>query len=77
MTNIHFFAVRQPPALRDIFRMYSSMTYGTTVRDLCVRLNPHPLRIDERKLVQFGLLEGLIRRVYKVTYVKKCCVLII
>jgi len=49
--------------------MYSSMTYGTTVRDLCVRLNPHPLRINERKLVQFGLLEGLIRRVYKVSYV--------
>jgi hypothetical protein len=45
------------------------MTYGTTVRDLCVRLNPHPLRINERKLVQFGLLEGLIRRVYKVSYV--------
>ncbi|XP_033608082.1 GATOR complex protein NPRL2 [Cryptotermes secundus] len=58
-------SVRQPPALRDVFRMYSSMTYGTTVRDLCVRLNPHPLRINERKLVQFGLLNGLIRRIYK------------
>ncbi|XP_069684143.1 GATOR1 complex protein NPRL2-like [Periplaneta americana] len=58
-------SVRQPPALRDVFRMYSSMTYGTTIRDLCIRLNPHPLRIDERKLVQFGMLEGLIRRIYK------------
>ncbi|PSN44385.1 Nitrogen permease regulator 2-like protein [Blattella germanica] len=58
-------SVRQPPTLRDIFRMYSSMTYGTTVRDLCIRLNPHPLRINERKLVQFGVLEGIIRRVYK------------
>ncbi|KAJ9586196.1 hypothetical protein L9F63_020154 [Diploptera punctata] len=58
-------SVRQPPNLRDIFRMYSSMTYGTTMRDLCIRLNPHPLRIDERKLVQFGVLEGLIRRIYK------------
>jgi len=58
-------SVRQPPALRDIFCMYSSMTYGTTVTDLCVRLDPHLLRINERKLVQFGLLEGLIWRVYK------------
>ncbi|XP_067008968.1 GATOR1 complex protein NPRL2 isoform X2 [Anabrus simplex] len=58
-------SIRQPPAFRDIFRMYSNMTYGTTVRDLCIRLNPHPLRINERKLVQFGVLEGLIRRIQK------------
>lgn len=42
------------------------MTHGTSMRDLCQRLNPQSLRINERKLVQFGLIEGLIRRVYKV-----------
>lgn len=41
------------------------MTRGTTIRDLCVRLNPANLRINERKLVQFGVLEGVIRRVHK------------
>ncbi|XP_034943491.1 GATOR complex protein NPRL2 [Chelonus insularis] len=56
---------RQPAHLRDIYRMYASMTHGTSVRDLCQRLNPQNLMINERKLVQFGLIEGLIRRVYK------------
>lgn len=53
------------PHLRDIFRMYAAMTRGTTVRDLCQRFNPTTLSINERKLVQFGVLEGLIRRVHK------------
>lgn len=46
--------------------MYASMTHGSSMRDLCQRLNPQNLRINERRLVQFGLIEGLIRRVYKV-----------
>lgn len=45
--------------------MYAAMTRGTTIRDLCVRFNPSNLRINERKLVQFGVLEGIIRRVQK------------
>ncbi|CAH1154224.1 unnamed protein product [Phaedon cochleariae] len=56
---------RQLPTLRDVFRMYAAMTRGTTIRDLCVRFNPPILRIDERKLVQFGILEQIIRRVHK------------
>lgn len=58
--------IRQPPTVRDVFRMYCCMTRGTTVRDLCIRLSPHTLRINERRLVQFGLLEGFIRRIHKV-----------
>lgn len=46
--------------------MYAAMTYGSTVRDVCRRLRPQELAINERKLVLFGVLEGLIRRVYKV-----------
>lgn len=56
---------RQLPNLRDVLRIYAAMTRGTTIRDLCVRFNPAQLKINERKLVQFGVLEGLIRRVNK------------
>lgn len=48
--------------------MYSNMTHGISMKDLCQRLNPSQnLRINERRLVQFGLIEGLIRRVYNVS----------
>ncbi|KAL3272446.1 hypothetical protein HHI36_013926 [Cryptolaemus montrouzieri] len=56
---------RTLPNLRDVFRIYSAMTWGTTVKDLCLRFNPSNLKINERKLVQFGVLEGIIRRVQK------------
>ncbi|KAK0089300.1 hypothetical protein PV325_008055 [Microctonus aethiopoides] len=56
---------RQLAYLRDIYRMYASMIHSTSIRDLCQRLNPQSLRINERRLIQFGLIEGLIRRVYK------------
>ncbi|KRT82919.1 hypothetical protein AMK59_4344 [Oryctes borbonicus] len=56
---------RQLPCIRDVFRMYAAMTRGTTIRDLCQRFNPSNLRINERKLVQFGVLEEIIRRVHK------------
>ncbi|XP_018330250.1 GATOR complex protein NPRL2 isoform X2 [Agrilus planipennis] len=56
---------RQLPNLKDVFRMYAAMTRGTTIKDLCIRFNPASLKINERKLVQFGVLEGLIRRVHK------------
>lgn len=56
---------RQLPNFRDVFRMFAAMTRGTTIRDLCLRFNPSGLNINERKLVQFGVLEGLIRRIHK------------
>jgi len=54
-----------PPSFRDIFPLYACLTPGTTVRDLCARHNPHTLGIDERKLIQFGLMTGVIRRLEK------------
>lgn len=57
---------RYPPDFKDVFTFYASMTRGTSVKDLCVRLNPHSKRINERKLVQFGVLKGFIQRIYKV-----------
>lgn len=50
-----------------MFRLYAAMTHGTTVRDLCQRLDPATQRINERRLVQFGVLEGLIRRLESVS----------
>lgn len=60
------FLGRQIPNIKDVFRLYSNMSHGTTIKDLCVRFNPLTMKIDERRLVQFGILEGLIRRVHKV-----------
>ncbi|XP_050411926.1 GATOR complex protein NPRL2 isoform X1 [Patella vulgata] len=63
-----FFIARKehrPPNFRDIFQMYCNLTAGTTVKDLCSRYNPHSLQIDERKLIQYGLMKGYIRRLHK------------
>ncbi|XP_059489456.1 GATOR complex protein NPRL2 [Neocloeon triangulifer] len=53
------------PTIHDVFTMYCNMTYGTTLKDLCIRINPYSLKIDEQKLVQYGLLQGYIRRINK------------
>ncbi|XP_073707294.1 GATOR1 complex protein NPRL2 [Garra rufa] len=51
--------------LRDVFQLYCGLTPGTTVRDLCSRYSHQLQRVDERKLIQFGLMKGLIRRLQK------------
>lgn len=53
------------PTFRDVYLLYSGLTVGTTVKDLCCRYNPHAMKIDEKKLVQFGLMKGIIRRLNK------------
>ncbi|KAB7497603.1 Nitrogen permease regulator 2-like protein [Armadillidium nasatum] len=54
----------QLPTLSNVFQMYSSMTYGVSVRDLSVRFRPQLLFIEEQKLIQFGVLHGFIRRIH-------------
>uniref|UniRef100_W5NA75 NPR2 like, GATOR1 complex subunit n=1 Tax=Lepisosteus oculatus TaxID=7918 RepID=W5NA75_LEPOC len=51
--------------LRDVFQLYCGLSPGTTVRDLCSRYAQQLQRVDERKLIQFGLMKGLIRRLQK------------
>lgn len=51
--------------VRDVFRIFASMAHGATFGELCVRINPAALNINEKQMVLFGLLEGLIRRVDK------------
>ncbi|CAH1773720.1 unnamed protein product, partial [Owenia fusiformis] len=53
------------PEFKDVFVLYCGLNPGITVRDLCARHNPHTLRVDERKLIQFGLIKGFIRRMHK------------
>lgn len=51
--------------VRDILLLFASMTHGATLGELCVRFNPAKHNIDERKTVLFGLIEQLIRPIYK------------
>lgn len=53
------------PNFRSIFRMFCSMNYGFTIRDLCLQFNPSNLNIDEKRLIRFGLMKGLIRRIHR------------
>ncbi|XP_020325959.1 GATOR complex protein NPRL2-like [Oncorhynchus kisutch] len=51
--------------LRDVFQLYCGLTPGTTVRDLCSRYSQQLQRVDERRLIQYGLMKALIRRLQK------------
>lgn len=53
------------PSYKSIFKMYCSMNYGITIRDLCLQFNPSSLNIDEKRLIRFGLMKGLIRRIQR------------
>ncbi|XP_060691752.1 GATOR complex protein NPRL2 isoform X3 [Hemiscyllium ocellatum] len=52
-------------SLRDVFQLYCGLSPGTTARDLCSRYAQQLQRVDERKLIQFGLMKNLIRRLHK------------
>lgn len=52
-------------SFRDVFRMFASMAHGATFGEICVRFNPPSLNINDRQMVLFGLVEGLIRVVNK------------
>lgn len=56
---------RKRASLRDVFQLYCGLSPGTTVRDLCSRYSLQLQRVDERKLIQFGLMKSLIRRLQK------------
>ena len=47
------------PEFRQVYSFIAGFTYGTTVKDLCVRHSPAKMGLDERRLVQY-----LVRRVY-------------
>ncbi|XP_064399940.1 GATOR1 complex protein NPRL2-like isoform X2 [Halichondria panicea] len=53
------------PKASDVFRLFCSLEAGLTVRDLCNRNDLSAMGINERMLVQFGLMRDLIRRLQK------------
>lgn len=55
---------RQTPTIHDVMTLYSGMRADVKVRDLCTRYQSHITRVNEQKLIQFGLLHKLIRRVH-------------
>lgn len=42
------------------------MAHGATFGELCVRFNPAALNINEKQMVLFGMMEGLIKSVNRV-----------
>ena len=62
------FVRRQPTSkvnFRTLFQFICSMNSGVTVRDLCLRFSDSLAEIDEKKLIRFCILNGLIRRLQK------------
>nr|XP_002738243.1 PREDICTED: nitrogen permease regulator 2-like protein-like [Saccoglossus kowalevskii] len=53
------------PRFSEVFKLYCGLAPGITVKDFCARHNPHSLNVDHRKLIQFGVMKGLIRRLQK------------
>jgi len=53
----------QTPTLKDLYTFITSFSHGTTLRDICMRLNPRKMGIDERRLIQYLVLKGALRRV--------------
>ncbi|XP_037088178.1 GATOR complex protein NPRL2-like isoform X2 [Pollicipes pollicipes] len=54
-----------PASVGHVFPLYCALTHSRTLRDLCTEHSMQALRVNERQLVQFGLLRGLIRRIHK------------
>ncbi|OQV20760.1 Nitrogen permease regulator 2-like protein [Hypsibius exemplaris] len=53
------------PSLRDLMMLFGDMQIGVTVKSLLSRHSNIASKIDERKLCDFGVIHGFIRRVYK------------
>ncbi|XP_022101188.1 GATOR complex protein NPRL2-like isoform X2 [Acanthaster planci] len=54
-----------PATLRSIIHLYGSLRSDISVKDLCLRFDPRSLNIDERHLIQFGVIRGLIKRLHQ------------
>nr|CAD2164281.1 unnamed protein product [Meloidogyne enterolobii] len=46
----------------DIFRLYLGLKHGATLHNWFLLMSPRQLNIDERKLIQFGVYHGFIRK---------------
>jgi len=53
------------PSWKTLFRLYSSFQRGLRLSEFCKKHSLSTLNIDVRKLITFGVLNKLIRRVHK------------
>uniref|UniRef100_A0A914IEF7 Nitrogen permease regulator 2-like protein n=1 Tax=Globodera rostochiensis TaxID=31243 RepID=A0A914IEF7_GLORO len=52
-----------PPVLfSDVARLYLGLKTGSPLGEWLLRMRPRQLHVDERKLVQFGLFYGILRK---------------
>jgi hypothetical protein len=58
----------KPFGWHDVFRIYCALRPPRTMRDMCLAQPLLGTSIDERKLVTFGVLHGLIRRIHACPY---------
>lgn len=56
---------KNPPHFHDIFTLYCGLGPGITVKALCTRHDPASRGIDEKKLIQFGLVKKFVRKLSK------------
>uniref|UniRef100_A0A183DD14 DNA primase n=1 Tax=Gongylonema pulchrum TaxID=637853 RepID=A0A183DD14_9BILA len=50
------------PTFSDVFRLYTSLKTGMTMKEWCERMVPRQYNVDERRLVQFGICHGFVRK---------------
>jgi hypothetical protein len=62
---LDYVALQGSPKVNDVFRLYSGLEAGRTVKDMCTMNDPRNKNVDERLLIQYGLMRGLIRHLQK------------
>lgn len=66
LTQAKFLNEETPlPSFSDVFTIFCGMNMGTRIKDLCSRHSRCFVNVDVKRLVQFGLIHGLIRCVRK------------
>uniref|UniRef100_A0A914E6J6 Uncharacterized protein n=1 Tax=Acrobeloides nanus TaxID=290746 RepID=A0A914E6J6_9BILA len=61
---VKFIALKHetPPLINDVCRLYLSLKNGMKLKDWCLRMQPRQFNVDERKLIQFGIFYGFVRK---------------
>lgn len=54
-----------PLPIEYVLRLYTSFGSGSRVCDVCAQADTEGAGVDDRKLIQFGVIHGFLRRVHK------------
>lgn len=55
---------RTPPPITEIFKLYSQLRQGTRFGEFCGRNNTDSLGVDDCRLIAFGIVNKLLRRIH-------------